>query len=218
MNKKIKIAIADDHKAIRKGIIALLEDYYDIEVVTEASNGKELPHLVKEKNPDVVIVDIDMPELDGIGFLDELKKMDTDTRTLMFSMHVDDEMIIKSIEHGAHGYLTKDSEAEDIYNAIISINDKGVYFTDKANKALMKKLTIQNKVTPKVEKETVLLSEREIELIKLLSEELNSTEIASKMNLGVRTIEGLRSELLKKIGVKNTIGIVMYGVSKGLLK
>lgn len=214
---KIKYAIADDHKIFRRGIIATLADTPELKLVLEAENGKELLNGLSKNKPDVILLDLKMPEMDGIEAAQQIRKTDDDVKIIVISMYDDDKYVIHLMEIGANGYLLKNAEPEEIKTAIFSAYENGYYFNDFMNRALLKKITHKAQIKPVFNK-NVELTSREIEVLKLICQELTANEIANQIFLSPRTVEGIRTKLLEKIGVKNTAGLVMYAVKNKIVE
>ena len=208
---KIKYAIADDHKIFRRGIISALADTPELKLVLEAENGKELISALPKNKPDVILLDLKMPEMDGIETAQQIRKSDNDVKIIVISMYDDEKYVIHLMEIGANGYLLKNAEPEEIRTAIFTAYENGYYFNDFVNKALLKKITHRTQVKPVFNK-NIELTDREQEVLKLICQEHTATEIANLIFLSPRTVEGIRTKLLEKIGVKNTAGLVMYAV------
>jgi DNA-binding NarL/FixJ family response regulator len=213
----IKVMVVDDHTLFRKGLIAILSDISEIQIVGEAENGKEFLSKYSSINPDIILMDMDMPVLNGIDALIKLRERKNSPPCLMISMHNEDKFVLKAIEAGANGYLTKDSDPDIIHLAIQSIMCNGFYFDEKVNLLLVKNMAKKKKIAPKFESNNLILNAKETLLIKSIGEELTSSEIAEKMFCSVRTIEGLRTDLIKKVGVKNAIGLAIYGIKNGII-
>jgi len=208
---KIKYAIADDHKIFRRGIISALADTPELKLVLEAENGKELLDALPKNKPDVILLDLKIHEMDGIEAAQQIRKFDNEVKIVVLSMLDDEKYVIHLMEIGANGYLLKNAEPEEIKTAIFTVHENGYYFNDFVNKALLKKLTHRSQVKPVFNK-NIELTDREQEVLKLICQEHTATEIANLIFLSPRTVEGIRTKLLEKIGVKNTAGLVMYAV------
>lgn len=215
--EKIRYIIADDHKLFRQGVIFSLADYPELENVGEAANGLELIELLKAVRPEVVLMDLKMPEMDGIAATQHIHKLDPDLRILILSMYDDEKFIIHLMENGAAGYLLKNAEPEEIRNAISAAATNGYYFTDLTNRAMLKKIVTHKQFKPTFNAQ-IQFTDREIEVLRLICEEYTAPEIARTIYLSPRTVEGIRSKLIEKIGVKNTAGLVMYAVRNGFVK
>jgi DNA-binding NarL/FixJ family response regulator len=213
----IRYAIADDHKIFRKGIIAALADTPELKLVLEAENGKTLLEGLPKNKPDVILLDLKMPEMDGIETAKEIRKKDGEVKIIVISMYDEDKYVIHLMEIGANGYLLKNAEPEEIKTAIFTAYETGYYFNDFVNKALLKKIVHKSQIKPVFNK-NVELTSREIEVLKLICQELTANEIANLIFLSPRTVEGIRTKLLEKIGVKNTAGLVMYAVKNKIIE
>lgn len=212
----IKVAIADDHTLFRAGVKTSLAMRKDVQMVAEAENGMQLLNLLKHIKPDVILLDIQMPIMDGLNTLPEIKKLYPDVKVIMLSMHNDHSMITRMMEIGANSYLTKDSDSETIYQAIKTCYEDDFFFNDLTNKALLNGL--RNKRTPEPEQAEVLLSEKEITILKLMCEEKSTKEIADIVDLSPRTVEAIRDKLKSKTGAKSMAGLVMYAVKAGIVE
>ncbi len=213
--KKIKVAIADDYKIFREGLKVSLAQDDGLQVIFEAENGEDLISAMESKMPDIIIMDLKMPIMDGMEATQIIRKKYSEVKILVVSMYEDDKFIIHLMEIGANGYLLKNAEPEEIRKAIYAVCENGYYFNDLVNKALLKKLVLKNNIKPSFN-ENVDLSERELEVLKLICEEKTATEIAKQIFLSPRSVEGIRQRLIEKIGVRNTAGIVMFAVKNGL--
>lgn len=212
----IKVAIADDHTLFRTGVKTSLSVRKDIQMVAEADNGMQLLNLLKHIEPDVILLDIQMPIMDGLTTLPEIKKLYPEVKVIMLSMHNDHSMITRMMEIGANSYLTKDSDSETIYQAIRTCYADDFFFNDLTNKALLNGL--RNKRTPEPEPAEVNLSEKEITILKLMCEEKSTKEIADMVDLSPRTVEAIRDKLKSKTGTKSMAGLVMYAIKVGIVE
>ena len=184
--RPIKVAIADDHALFRQGVKTALSVRKDIEMIAEADNGMQLLNLLKHIEPDVILLDIQMPIMDGITTLPEIRKLYPDVKVIILSMHNDHSMISKLMEVGANSYLTKNSDSETIYQAIKTCFEQEFFFNELTNKALLSGLR-----TKKVDHspEDVQLSEKEVRILKLMCEEKTTKEIADIVDISPRTVE-----------------------------
>lgn len=213
--KKIKYAIADDHKIFRQGLITSLSEYEDLQLVAEAENGEVLLKKIPQSFPDVVLMDLKMPVMDGIAATGYLRQHHPTIRVIVLSMYDDEKFVVHLMENGAAGYLLKNAEPEEIHLAIEAAHLNQYYFTDMVNKALLKKLVSRQAMKPTFNNE-IELTDREIEVLKLICQEYTAPEISKIVCLSPRTIEGIRAKLIEKIGVKNTAGLVMYAMRNHL--
>ena len=214
--KKIKIALADDYKIFREGLKVSLSVDDQFEIISEADNGEDLVNSFEKHLPDVVIMDLKMPIMDGMEATQIIRKKYKEVKILVVSMYDDDKFIIHLMEIGANGYLFKNAEPDEILKAIHSVHENGYYFNDIVNKALLKKLVLKGNIKPSF-KQNVELTERELEVLKLVCEEKTATEIGKEIFLSPRSVEGIRQRLIEKIGVRNTAGLVMFAVKNSIV-
>ena len=215
--KKIRIAIADDYKIFRDGIKVGLAADDNLEVVLEADNGQDLLSGLDEAKPDVVIMDLKMPIMDGMEATQEIRKRQDAIKVLVVTMYDDDKFIIHLMEMGANGYLLKNAEAAEIRKSIYAVFENGYYFNDLVNKALLKKLVLKRNFKPSFNQD-VDFTERELEVLKLICEEKTAAEIAKEIFLSPRSVEGIRLKLIDKVGVRNTAGLVMFALKNGIVE
>jgi len=213
----IKYAIADDHKIFRKGLRLALADDHRLKCIGEAEDGLELLELLKTQKADVLLLDLKMPKMDGLQVMQEVLKKYPETRILILTMYDDEHFILKMMEAGAHGYLVKSAEPEEIKTAIHSAYEDGVYISAKVSNVMLANLTGKQKRHAGPEAE-VPLTEKEKEVLKLICQEYTTIEIGQRVSLSPRTVEGIRSHLLEKVGVKNTAGLVVYAMKHGIIE
>lgn len=211
---KINIAVVDDQQLFRQGLISLLKETKNLNIMFEAENGNDLLEKLKVKQPDVVLLDIEMPVLDGVETTIRLKAKYPDIKIVILTMHDEEEMIVHLIEKGAHGFLPKNEDIESVVDSIFSVHQNGYFFNDRISKAMVKGLINSKKIKPTFN--DIDLNEREMEIIRLICKEHTSLEIGEKMHLSTKTIDNYRLSLIKKLGVRNSIGLVMYAVKRGL--
>lgn len=215
----IKVIIADDHVLYRAGVKTSLSTKKDIKVIAEADNGMHLLNLIKNIEADVILLDIQMPIMDGIATLPEIKKISPNTKVIMLTMVDDNSMITKLMELGANSYLTKTSDSEIIYEAIKTCYEQDYYFNSLTNKALLTNLKQRNMPTPQqLMPQEVLLSEKETTILRLMCEEKSTKEIADMVELSPRTVEAIRDKLKVKTGSKTTAGLIMYAVKHKIIE
>jgi DNA-binding NarL/FixJ family response regulator len=213
---KIKIAIADDYKIFREGLKVGLSSDDTFQVILEADNGEDLLKELETKSPDVILMDLKMPIMDGMEATKEVRKKYPSIKVLVVSMYEDDKFIIHLMENGANGYLLKNTEPDEIRRSIYAVHENGYYFNDLVNKALLKKLVLKNNLKPSFNK-NVELTERELQVLKLICEEKTANEIGKEIFLSPRSVEGIRQRLIEKIGVRNTAGLVLFAIKNGLV-
>ena len=214
---KIKVIITDDHALFRTGVKASLSHYPDIEFIGEAENGMQLLNLVKFLQPDVILLDIQMPIMDGIATLPEVKKILPNAKIVMLTMNDDVSMISKLMEIGANSYLTKNSDSETIYEAIKTVYTKEYFFNEYTNKAMLNGLR-SKRVVESSGPDEAELSEKEIQVLKLMCDEKSTKEIADIVEISPRTVEAIRARLKIKTGAKSTAGLILYAVKHGIVE
>ena len=212
---KIKIAIADDYKIYRDGLKVGLSADDNMEIIVEADNGEDLMKVLETNSPDVILMDLKMPIMDGMEATKLVRKKYPAIKVLVVTMYDDDKFIIHLMENGANGYLLKNAEPDEIIKSIYAVHENGYYFNDVVNKALLKKLVLKNNLKPSFN-QNIDLTEREQEVLKMICEEKTAAEIAKEIFLSPRSVEGIRQRLIEKIGVRNTAGLVMFAVKNGL--
>ncbi|WP_430408446.1 response regulator [Kordia sp.] len=218
-NKIVKIGLVDDHNLFRKGLISLINMLtIECTILFEASNGHEMQSLItKDTIPDIILLDVNMPKMDGFETVLWLHKEYPSVKILVISMIGKEETIVRMLKLGVKGYLSKDVEPEELQEAIISIIDKGFYYTDFITGKLVH--SFQNGVN---EFEGALrfheLKEREREFIKFACSEMTYYEIAGKMFVSPKTIDGYRNSIFEKLHVKNRVGLVMLAIKEGWIK
>ncbi|MFI5156372.1 MAG: response regulator [Chitinophagales bacterium] len=215
-NQPIKVIIADDHVLFRSGVRAALSIKKDVELIAEADNGMQLLNLLKHMEPDVILLDIQMPIMDGIATLPEVRKLYPGVKVIILSMHNDHSMISKLMEIGANSYLTKNSDSETIYNAIKTCYEQEFFFNELTNKALLTGL--RTKRTDPGSPAEVNLTEKELTILKMMCEEKTTKEIADLVEISPRTVEAIRDKLKTKTGAKSMAGLVMYAVKNGIIQ
>jgi len=213
----IQVAIADDHKLFREGIHFLIDQMEGISLYFEVADGKELITRLKEEIPDVLLLDLDMPVMDGIEVLKEVRSQYQTMGIIVLTMHSDAKMIAYLMELGANGYLMKDTSPEELEQAIQSVKEEGFYFNKTVSQAMLAGLKNHNPKKP-VLKNNVTLTSREIEVLELICQEYTAKEIAEKLFISPRTAEGHRRSLIEKLGVKNTAGLIVTAIKEGIIE
>lgn len=217
MNEKIQVGLADDHVLLRAGLAALVTSL-GYSILFQCSNGKELLEKIQGNNlPDVILMDINMPEMDGFETTHWLKKNHPSVKILALSMYDDENSIIRMIKNGAQGYVLKEIEPAELKVAIDNVLTKGFHYSETVTGRLIHSMHHLDDVDNKA-KQILDLSEREIEFLKLASTEMTYKEIAAKMRLSPRTIDGYREALFEKLNVKSRIGLVLFAIKKGFVQ
>jgi DNA-binding NarL/FixJ family response regulator len=218
-SEPIKVIIADDHVLYRAGVKTALSSKKDIKVIAEADNGVHLLNMLKMIQPDVILLDIQMPIMDGISALPEIKKNWPHIKVIMLTFMDDHSMITKLMELGANSYLAKTSDSEIIYEAIKTCFEQEYYFNSLTNKALLTNLKQRNTVVPQNQTlQEANLNDKEMTILKLMCEEKSTKEIADLVDLSPRTVEAIRDKLKVKTGAKTTAGLIMYAVKHKILE
>lgn len=211
----ITLGVADDHALFRKGMIALLSENPDFRVVLEAANGRDLINQLDHKKPEVLLLDLNMPEMDGIQASAYIVKRHPGIRIIAVTMHDSEAYILKLIGLGAKGYLLKNTGYEELCEAVYSVIRNGFYFNDLVSTAMLKKIVLQNTLSPQFNTE-IQLTERETEILRLICQEKTTEEIAEMLFISPRTVEGHRKNLMTKVGARNMTGVIVYAVKHGL--
>jgi two-component system, NarL family, invasion response regulator UvrY len=215
---KAKIALADDHVLLRNGLANLLKDL-DYDVVFEADNGAEfLEKLQTNLLPDIVLMDINMPKMDGYDTTQWLKKNYPDMKVLALSMYDDENAIIRMLKCGAKGYILKDSEPTELKLAIYAVLTKGFYHSELVTGKLIHTINHLDEPEHSSVKSVLRLNEREIEFLKLACTEMTYKQIAEQMCLSPRTIDGYRDALFEKLNLKSRVGLVLFAIKNGIMK
>jgi DNA-binding NarL/FixJ family response regulator len=212
----IKVAIADDHKIFRKGVILSLRPFTNIKFVLEASNGEELLNQVPVAEPDVILMDLRMPVKDGIETTKQISKDYPHIHVIVLSMYEDERFVSHLMENGAQGYLLKNAEPQEIRKAIMDVFEKGYYLNNFVNRILLKKAHSKQKAAPSLTTE-ITLNERERDVLKYICMEFTAQEIAQKMDISNRTVEAIKDRLMERFGSKNTAGLVFFAVKNNLV-
>ena len=212
----IKLAIADDHKIFRDGIKMALTGKKYLRIIWEAEDGKDLMHKMRLKLPDVLLMDIRMPEMDGVNAISQLRKEFEQVKVIVLTMYDDQEMITRMMEMGANAYLTKTTDPEEIYNAILTCMNDDFYFNDLVNRAVLLKLQQKRPLKPHFSV-PVTFSEKEIRILRLIADDKTTEEISKEVYLSPRTIETIRQNMKTKVGARTIAGLVIYAMRNKLL-
>lgn len=212
----IRVAIADDHKIFRRGVILSLRPYTNIKFVQEADNGQELIDGLGQSQPDVVLMDLRMPLKDGIETTKYLATNHPNVHILALTMFEDERFVVHMMEIGANGYLLKSAEPQEIKHAIVEVNAKGYYLNNFVNRILLKKSHAKHKAPPNPNQD-VSVNEREKSVLKYICMEYTAQEIAQALEISPRTVEAIKDRLMERFGVKNTAGLVFFAVKNNLI-
>jgi two-component system, NarL family, response regulator NreC len=211
----LRVLLADDHAIVRRGLRALLEEA-GFAVVADASDGLEAVRLCEEHKPDLLILDIGMPKMNGIEVAARTQKLEHPPGVIILSMHSDESYIIRALAAGARGYLLKDATDEDLLPAVRAVAS-GKHFFSPAVTGVLVEDYVRTLRTRGLTDSYHLLSDREREVLQLLAEGRPNKEVASLLDVGVSTVETHRGNLMQKLGLHNTAEIVLYAVRKGII-
>ncbi|WP_187270005.1 response regulator transcription factor [Pontibacter qinzhouensis] len=214
---KIKVLLADDHTIVRNGIRSLLEDLADVEIVGEAQDGAEAIEKVKELAPDVLMIDIAMPVMNGIEAASQISKQHPGTKCLMLSMHNNEDYILKSVEAGAFGYLLKDTTRDEMVRALRTVASGEKYYSPSVSNIIIASYLQKVNDTEKSASKKSKLSKQEKAILKFIVDGSNSREIAEKLNLSVRTVDNHRASMMKRLMVKNAVELVRKALDENLV-
>lgn len=218
MSNNTNVVLVDDHALLRNGLASLVTNL-GYNVLYECSNGKQLIEKIDKNNqPDVILMDISMPEMDGFEATLWLKKNFPLINVVALSMYDDENAIIRMIKNGARGYILKDTNPNELKQAIDSVMTKGFYYSDLVSGRLVHSIRDDDEENGKSKTKQVLdLSEKDIKFLKLVCTEMTYKEIAVQMNLSPRTIDGYRDELFEKLGAKSRVGLVLFAIKNGIV-
>jgi len=214
--KKARVLLVDDHAILREGIKALLEKQENIEVVAEAANGREAVSKVVQFHPDVVVLDISMPLMDGLEATRQMKRESPDVKILVLTMHDDEEYFFQLLRAGASGYVTKRAVSRDLVSAIEAVYRGESFFCPSMARSLLSNYLRLARNIEHIEQEE--LTPREREIVKLIAEGHTNQQIAALLHRSVKTIESHRANILRKLGVHDSTGLVKYAVRKKLIE
>ena len=215
--KKLRILLADDHIVMRTGLRALLERQPNLEVVGESENGRETVELVASLGPDVVVMDVAMPVLNGIEATKTIVTQRPATAVVILSMHADESYVMRALKAGARGYLLKDSAAADLISAIQAVSQNKSFFSPKVSRILAEDYVRVLKQKGAVDSYDLLTS-REREILQLLAEGKANKEVATALNISPYTVETHRRHILEKLNLHNPAELILYAVRKGIIR
>lgn len=214
---KLKVLIADDHGVVRKGLRLLLEQYPEIEVIGEAANGREALRLATELSPNVILMDIAMPLLNGIDAAEQIRKAGSQVGIIMLTMHADESYVLRALSAGVKGYLLKESAEDDLLRAVKAVAEDRPFFSPAITQTLLEdymRVLKQEGLSDSFE----LLTTREREVLQLLAEGKSNKEVAAILDVSLYTVESHRTNLMQKLNLHNTAEIVLYAVRKNLVR
>ncbi len=218
--KSIRVLLADDHNLVRAGIKSLLEDSNNVIVVGEAANGRDAVVLTGQLSPDIVFLDIAMPELNGLDAAARIKKEYPSVWIVILSMHTDEEYVIQAIKSGASGYLLKDSAPGELRIAVDSIMNGEIYISPSIPREIINAYLSRQKKSQQLEEiefSREVLTSRQKEVLQLIAEGNSTREIAGKLFVSVKTVETHRAHIMEKLGIYDIAGLVKYAIKTGLI-
>ncbi len=214
----IRVLLAEDHSVVREGLRLLLNTQPDIRVVGEATSGREAIALARELHPDVAVVDIAMPDLDGIQATEQIRQLSPSTRVLILTMHAGDAYFFRAVDAGASGYILKRAASEELINAVrVVARDEAFFYPEVARKLLNRYLAQSRSEAPPGPPGYQELSEREREILFLIVQGHSNHQIAEKLVISPSTVQTHRTRILEKLGLNNTIELVRYAIRHGLI-
>jgi DNA-binding NarL/FixJ family response regulator len=213
MSKKINIAIADDHQLFRNGLRILLDAFANFSVTIEAGSGEELLEAIGRYDCDIILMDIDMPGMDGIDATRECLKRDPDIKVIALSMYGEEDYYYRMVDAGAKGFLLKDSDISEVREAIVTVYNGGSHFSQELLYNVIQKFKTRETGT-----QMANLSKREKEILLKICEGLSNQEIADELYISKRTVDKHRANLLSKTGSKNTASLILYAIKNKLIE
>lgn len=208
----IKVLIADDHGLVRAGIRLIIEELEGIEVVSETGDGNEIPMLIQKTKPDIILLDISMPGVNGLDFCKKLISIFTNIRVIILSMYSNEEYIKQALKNGAKGYLLKDSAISELEIAIRSVYRGEIYLSPQISKILVEDYL------EKAKDPLDILTERQREVLRLIAEGYSTKEIANTLGISAKTVETHRAQIMEKLDIYDTVGLVKFAIKTGLIK
>jgi DNA-binding NarL/FixJ family response regulator len=212
----IKVGMADDHVLLRQGLATMINNLGNCKVIWQASNGLEVKELIAKEVPDVMLLDIRMPEMNGFETCAWLTRHHKSVKVLALSMMDEETAVIKMLKSGAKGYLLKDSEPMDLANAIRMVHEQGFFFNEMVTGKLLHSILQENLDVDDKHDDRFHLSAREKEFLQLVCTEYTYREIADIMKMSPRTIDGYRDVLFDRLGIKSRVGLVLYAIRRGI--
>ena len=197
----IKIIVADDHQLFREGIISLLSKNDDIEIIGEASDSDSLLEILQQQSPHIVLIDISMPETNGLEVIARCKELYPEVRFIVLTMHAEGQYVVKAVRNGAFGYLIKNADENELITAIRNVAHGQKYFNSEISQLMISNMAIEGDSPKK-------LSDRELEILQLVSEGKTTKEIADQLFVSARTVETHRVNIMKKLAVQNTAEMI----------
>lgn len=216
--KKINIFLVDDHQIVRDGIKSLLLDSADISIAGEALNGKELLEKLEAAKPDVILMDISLPDISGIELTRQITIQFPEIKIVILSMYTQEEFITNAIAAGAKGYLPKNTTRQELLNAVIAVHNGKEYYNDAVSKIILENYisSVRKSKETETENDTETLSTREKQILKLYVEGMTNQQIADKLFISIRTVESHKNHIMQKLSVKSTVELVKYAIRNNI--
>jgi DNA-binding NarL/FixJ family response regulator len=211
--KPIRVLLVDDHPVVRKGLSSYLSHFGQVSIIGEASDGQEALRKARELSPDLVLMDIDMPRMNGLTAADTLRKENPKIKVLVLSMHSDTDNVLRILQSGARGFVLKQAPTDDLIRAIESINAGETFFSPDVARVAVNQFVRGSGEGPQTSK----VSNREREVLIAIAEGLSNKEIACRLGVGVRTIETHRERIMRKLNIHSVAGLTKFAIAKGLI-
>jgi DNA-binding NarL/FixJ family response regulator len=215
---QITVLLADDHTVVRQGLRLLLETQRDIVVVGEAGDGREAVQLTKKLQPDIIVLDVAMPTLNGLEAARQIRRDIPQTKVLVLSTYSDDEYVQQLIEEGAAGYLIKQTAATDLLKAIREVHKGNAYFSPAISKRLMQQCRDAFLGGHPIKKRSNSLTSREAEVLQLIAEGQANKQIAAELSISIKTVEKHRQQVMNKLGIHDVAGLTRHAIAKGIIQ
>lgn len=215
----VEIFLVDDHQLVRDGIKALLAGISEIRIIGEANNGNELLESIKSQQPDIILMDISLPDISGIDLTRMLSQSHPEVKVLILSMYTNEDFVFNAMKAGARGYLPKNTSRQELLDAIFAIQDGHEFFSDSISKVILKRF-LRQATQPDADQDdsTQPLTTREQEILKLFAEGFNNKEISNKLNISIRTVESHKNHIVKKLGLKSTVEMVKFAIKNKIVE
>jgi len=210
----IRVLLADDHSIVRAGLRRLVEESDDMEVIAEAADGREAIRKIRELRPDVAVIDLSMPEIDGLEVINRMHPEFPDLPIIVLTMHAENQYVVRAIESGARGYITKQSAPEQLVHAIRKVHSGSRYLTDDATESLALRVAKGTRNRSPLDN----LSTRELQVLRRLALGHTNREIASTYNISIKTVDTYRFRLLKKLNLRNNAELSRFAIQNGLIE
>ena len=213
----IRVLLADDHTIVRQGLRALLDSQEDIEVVGEAENGRQAFEKTKQIVPDIVVLDITMPNLNGIEATRQIKKLNPEIKVIVLTVHDNEEYVHQVLQAGASGYLLKESAVSDLVSAINAVKKGDIFLSPTISKVVVKDYIRHTDRESRAFDSLDVLTSREREVLQLIAEGHTNREVARLLKLSVKTVDVHRAHIKEKLHIHDTAGLIKYSIRKGLI-